>query len=221
MSKDTLIAVFDLDGTITRRDTYVDFLLFCFRCKPLKLLKSPMLVFYFFMYKSGARSNHWLKARFLRLVVGGTKSQELNELAHKFCMLTMRYNIKKDALTEIEQLKDSGYKIVLATASFSFYVENIADQLGIDELLCTTAQVDSEGRLTGEIDGLNCIGEEKAQRLKVLQSERGWGEIDRAYSDDKVDLPLWKMAKTALVVDPKPATKSVAGRCEYQILRWK
>lgn len=221
MSKDVLVAVFDLDGTITRRDTYVHFLLFCLRCKPVRLLKSPMLVVYFCMYKSRMRSNHWLKARFLRLVIGGTGEQELTRLATRFCNLTMQSNIKKDALDEILRLRDSGYKIVLATASFGFYVEEIAKALSVDELLCTTAQVDHAGRLTGEIEGLNCIGEEKARRLEILKSQKGWNSIARAYSDDMVDLPLWKMAKVALVVDPKPATEVVAGQYEYPILLWK
>lgn len=220
MSNDALVAVFDLDGTITRHDTYLHFLLFCFRSRPLRLLKAPMLFVYFFIYKSGMRSNHWLKARFLRLVVGGTKEAELHCLARKFCTLTMQSNVKKGALDEIQWCRDNGYIIVLATASFGFYVKEIAEAMGVDELLCTTAAVDHEGRLTGEIDGFNCIGDEKARRVKNLQSERGWSKIGRAYSDDKVDLPLLIMAETALVIDPKSATEIVADHHGFKIKRW-
>ena len=221
MSANDSVAVFDLDGTITRYDTYVHFLIFCLRSKPLRLLASPMLIVYFGMYKAGIRSNHWLKARFLRLVLGGVGQSELNQLAVSFNALTLRKNIKRGALEEIEKLRKEGYEIVLATASFGFYVKSIADSLGVDHLLCSAAAVDSGGRLTGEIDGLNCIGEEKARRLRVLMVERGWSEIDRAYSDHKVDLPLLEMSRVAVVVDPKPATEAVAGRCGYEILRWK
>lgn len=221
MVKKVQVAVFDLDGTITRHDTYIHFLLTVFRAKPLRLLKSPMLFLYFFMYKSGMRTNHWLKARFLGLVVGGLGKEELQRLSKKFCQITLKGNVKKQALTEIQQLQKNDYKVVLATASFGFYVEELAQALSVDELLCSVAQVDASGCLTGEIDGLNCIGEEKARRVEGLLAKRGWSEVDRAYSDDKVDFPLLKIAKTALVVDPKPATKAVAVQSGFQILSWK
>lgn len=221
MSEVYPIAVFDLDGTITRRDTYVLFLIFCLRSKPSRLLKSPMLVVYFFLYKLGIRSNHWLKARFLRLVLGGVGDREVDELARHFCKITIDSNTKNGALDEMQSLREKGYKIVLATASFGFYVKYIAEVLAVDELLCTAAEVDHKGRLTGEINGLNCIGEEKARRVIELQTKKGWPEIQRVYSDDAVDLPLLKLAQTALIVDPKPATVLVAGQFGYQILRWR
>lgn len=221
MKQDQLVAVFDLDGTITKHDTYVHFLLFCLWSMPVRLLKSPMLVVYLLMYRAGFRTNHWLKARFLGLVVGGVDSEKLEKLSQKFHHRTLQGNIKQAALDEITCLRQQGYKVIIATASFSFYVSKIAESLGADELLCTTADVDEYGRLTGAIAGLNCIGEEKARRVERLLADKGWPDVQRAYSDHKVDLPLLKMSREALVVDPRPATEAVAVQYGYQILHWK
>lgn len=221
MKKEELVAVFDLDGTISKYDTYLLFLFFCLCAMPARLLRSPLLVVYYLMFKAGFRSNHWLKARFLRLVAGGVGRQKLEDLSARFHVRTMQKNIKQGALDELEILRGQGYKIVIATASFSFYVSKIAESLAADELLCTVAEVDSDGCLTGHIQGKNCIGKEKARRVLELLESRGWAHLHRAYSDDKVDFPLLKLARVAYVIDPKPATEIVAGEVGYQILRWK
>ena len=47
----------------------------------------------------------------------------------------------------------------------------------------------------------HCHNEEKMRMLR----ERGWGDIDAAYSDSWADLPLLKAARRPVVVNPKPA----------------
>ncbi len=217
---DQKVAVLDLDGTITRGDTYVQFLLFYLKKKPQRLLRAPILPVYLLMYKLGLRSNHWLKARFLRTVVAGVSSTELALLSSQFVERTMRWEIKPKALQELDELRGEGYLLVLATASFSFYVEGLFAALGMDELLCTVAQLDSNGILTGEIDGKNCIGEEKAKRIHQLLVRRNLNQVHKSYSDSSIDLPMLKMAAVALVVDPGKTTAEIADSLGYQILRW-
>jgi len=214
------VAVFDLDGTITYKDTYVDFLLFCLRKQPLRILRAPALACYVVVYKAGLRTNHWLKVRFLRTVAGGLGGQRLEDLCSEFSQNTIKNNFKPQALAELQRLRESGYALVLATASFDFYVSRLFDALSMDYLVCTVAKRDRAGRITGEIDGKNCIGKEKAERLRILCNEQYWSSIDRAYSDDIVDRPLFELASVALVVDPKPKTEKLASGLGYQLLSW-
>ena len=217
----TRIAIFDLDGTITRSDTYIDFLLYCLRRKPSRLLCLPSLVVYLFVHKLGLRSNHWLKAKYLGAVAGGVSRSQLAQYSEQFVVSTMAKNVKSPALDELTRLREEGYLLVLATASFGFYVRNLADQLGFDEVLCTEALFDSEDKLTGELDGKNCIGSEKANRIKVLMQERGWDTVELGYSDSLVDIPMLEMVRTALVIDPKAATANIAADKGFAILRWR
>ena len=215
------IAVFDLDGTITRKDTYVDFLLFCLKKRPLRILRGGELLVWLFAYKAGFRSNHWLKARFLGTVAAGLGGEKLEKICTEFCNHTVQHNFKPEALRELQQLREQGYLLVLATASFDFYVSKIFNALNMDYLLCTKAAKDDAGLLVGALDGKNCIGAEKARRLKQLCAENHWQSIERAYSDDIVDLPLFQMAAEAFVVDPKPLTESRAAEPGYKILIWR
>ena len=221
MATTTRIAIFDLDGTVTRYDTYVDFLLYCLRQKPLRLLTLPALTSYLLVHKAGFKSNHWLKARYLEAVAGGMTRTELEDLCKLFVARTLAKNIKQPALDELSRLRGEGYTLVLATASFGFYVRSLATELGFDEVLCTEALFDDTDKLTGKLDGENCIGSEKARRISVLSSERGWADIELGYSDSKVDLPMLEMVGRALVIDPKPATEKVAASKGFEVLRWR
>lgn len=215
------IAVFDLDGTITRKDTYVDFLVFCLMKRPSRLLRGGALVVYLIAYKAGLRSNHWLKAKYLGTVAGGLGGEKLDKISTEFCARTVRRNFKPEAIAELKRLKEQGITLVLATASFDFYVNKLFTALDMDYLLCTKAALDDAGTLTGALDGKNCLGAEKANRVQQLCVEKNWQSVERAYSDDIVDLPLFQMASEALVVDPKLATKSRAAALGYQILNWR
>ena len=215
------VAVFDLDGTITYKDTYVEFLIFCLRKRPQRIFRGGALLAYLCAYKCRLRSNHWLKARYLGAIAGGLGGSQLEKLCVEFSELTLRNNIKPGALEEIHRLREQGYILVLATASFEFYVRLVFQALQMDELLCSKAEYDSSGRLTGELDGSNCIGEEKANRVLELLGQLGSPTLERAYSDDKVDLPLFRLCAHALVVDPKAATEKVAAANGFQVLRWK
>jgi len=215
------IAVFDLDGTITRRDTYVDFLLFCLKRNPLRLLYLPALAAYLFIHKAGFKSNHWLKARYLGAIAGGLNRSQLAEYSEQFVAHTMTKNIKSQALKELCRLREEGCVLVLATASFGFYVRGIASELGFDELLCTEALFDREDRLTGKLDGKNCIGPEKASRIRELMKDRAWDTIELGYSDSKVDMPMLEMVGTPLVIDPKAATAKIAADKGFAVLRWR
>ena len=214
------IAVFDLDGTITYKDTYVEFLLLCLKKRPLRVLRGGELVFYLLVHKAGLRSNHWLKAKYLGTVAGGLGGTQLDDIVEEFCMATIEKNIKPLALVEMDKLRSQGYTLVLATASFGFYVERLFATLNMDYLLCSKAMLDTDGKITGSLDGKNCIGDEKASRLKSLMEAQKWSSIERAYSDDLVDLPLFEMADKPLVVDPAGTSAAKAKALEFTVLNW-
>ena len=48
----------------------------------------------------------------------------------------------------------------------------------------------------------HCHHEEKMRMLR----ERGWGDVDAAYSDSSADLPLLRAARRPVVVNPKPGS---------------
>jgi hypothetical protein len=77
-------AIFDLDRTITQRDTYVAFLLKFLLNSPSKVIFSSWLPIAVLMHKIGLRDNTWLKTVFLRSIAGGASKLEIETLSERF-----------------------------------------------------------------------------------------------------------------------------------------
>jgi phosphoserine phosphatase len=56
--------------------------------------------------------------------------------------------------------------VVLASASPELYLASVADELGISGFVGTRLEVGSDGKLTGDYEGANCRGPEKARRVR-------------------------------------------------------
>ena len=61
------VAIFDLDNTITYKDTYLAFLFKLLRDHPLRLFNCVKLPVAVLLYKTGRRDNSWLKETFLQV----------------------------------------------------------------------------------------------------------------------------------------------------------
>src|SRR5216683_2602190 len=77
------VALFDLDGTLTWRDTLVPFLLGFMRRHPQRLLRLWQLPFALYCYWRD-RDRGALKSRVIRMVMGGASRQVLEAWAESF-----------------------------------------------------------------------------------------------------------------------------------------
>lgn len=86
--------------------------------------------------------------------------------------------------------KAAGASIVMVTGSCRALAEPLAQRLGVDAVLCTELKT-AQGILTGEVDGLPCIGQGKLDVMLRFAVEH---EIDLkdsfAYRDDISDRPM-------------------------------
>lgn len=195
-------AVFDLDGTITKTDTYVRFLLFCLRRNPARCVRVPVLGLGWAMHATGLRSNTWLKRYFLRHVVAGVARDVIDLWCEEFVSTVLRNHVRRGALRAIEAHRSAGHTLILTTASFDFYVERLAAALGFHHTLCTRSAWSSAQSLLGTIAGENCHGTEKIRRLEEHFGTRRKDWHVYVYTDHHSDLPLLRWADRAIVVNP-------------------
>ncbi len=197
------IVIFDLDFTITRKDTYLGFLVFFLRRNPSRLARCWFLPMAVLMYKLKLRDNSWLKEAFLTAIAAGTPCDRLNLIVNDFVDMTMSKGLYMDAARRINKHLDDGDYLVLASASFDFYVKKIAQRLNFDTTICTFAEWDENKKLTGKIAGKNCYGQNKRlaidTHLALLNSK---ADIT-VYSDHYSDLPIFDLADKAVVINPK------------------
>lgn len=211
------IAIFDLDGTITHRDTLFPLVLRQLTRRPWRLLRLlgvvPGTVRYLFDRDRGA-----LKQALLRATLRGMTRDELTQVSAEFVRDTIEHRCFRDAFTAIRRHRDAGHHLVLMSASVDFYVPEFGRQLGFDQVISTGAAWNGE-RFDGTLTTPNRRGEEKAICLRALVDERRDGDTF-AYGNSDSDLPHLRIARHGLLVNGSLAARRAAAALGVSTAEW-
>lgn len=192
MGKDT-IAAFDFDGTITTKDTLVDFLVFAFGWPKFLvglIVKSPILI----NYKLGVTPNYRAKESLFAYFWNNTPMSNFNSITQKYATTRLPQILRQEALSKINWHKDQGHKIVILSASLKNWIEPWASSQNI-KVIATEIEI-QKNKLTGKFLTENCYGPEKIKRLLEFYPKRS-NYILYAYGDSKGDKELLKFADLA------------------------
>lgn len=215
------VAVFDLDGTVTRCDTFLRFLVGCLLRSPGRWWVAPALAWAVAMHFAGRRDNAWLKAFFLARIVGRRPVDPVERWADRHVDRVLESALRPGAVAEIARLRAEGVRLVLASASPDIYVPALARRLGFDDVICTRARRDADGRWTGVLDGGNCMGDEKLLRVAGRLAAIGLAmPAAVAYSDHHADLPLLRAAGRAFAVNPTRTLAAAAAAHGIVVVDW-
>lgn len=204
------IAIYDLDRTLTRSPTFTPFLHFAaLRIAPWRLVFSPVWILLMIGYRLGLYNRTRLKRMGMKLMVGRAPLAKLEKVGQAFAAGRIANNgLIPGALQLLEEDRQRGARIVIATAAFGFYAHAFAKALGIEEVVATRW----DGR---DIPGGNCYGEEKKRRVLEWFSAGGIGPGNatlRFVSDSFADAPLLDLAAEPIFVtsSSKQAQKAAA-----------
>jgi HAD superfamily hydrolase (TIGR01490 family) len=177
------IAFFDFDGTITKTDTFVKFVVYATPLPKLifgLILLSPIII----LFKLGFFTNHFAKESSLRFFFSGMKEDEFNKIASKFSIEEIPKYLKQSALDRIEWHKKEGHRLVLVSASIDYWLKPWTESMNM-ELICTKMQT-KDGLMTGWLDGQNCWGTQKVERI-LEKFDKSEFEYSYAYGDSRGD----------------------------------
>ncbi len=212
-----VVAVFDLDGTITQKDTYLAFLL-GFLCRhPWRLLHATWLPFAIMLYWLKLRDNSWLKRAFLGAIVGNALRSDVETWSQLFISRLLTHGLRTSVVEAIQRHRHNGHHLILLTASFDFYAEELGHRLGFDAVICTHS-VWKQGRLKKELGSPNCYGDAKLTRLKeyLFGQRNQWHII--GYSDHHSDAPFMAWVDHPVAVYPTRKLKEIAEKYGYDII---
>jgi len=199
VGKPIVIAAFDFDGTLTRRDTLMPFLArglgwpgFLW----VLLLCSPWLA----AFALRLIPNHVAKQKLLLATLENKTMVEIDDWTNRWLANDFPGQLQSWTMARLAKHKQAGHCCVMVSASPDIYLKRVSQQLGFDALLCTEmALVDS--RLTGLMKTPNCHGEQKVLRLKAWMAGHfgaaADGAVLYAYGDTAGDKPMLRLAQHA------------------------
>lgn len=184
------IAFFDFDGTLTRRDTLIEFIRFSKGTSRL-VLGFLRHAIYLLAFKMKLVSNQAAKEKILQFYFHGTGVEEFNSLCRQFATQRLPQLVRPKAMAEVKKLQNEGYQVVVVSASPENWIREWADSIDV-QLIASQLEV-IDGRITGKLLGRNCYGEEKVRRILEKHSMKDY-EVVYAYGDTRGDLPMLKLA---------------------------
>jgi phosphatidylglycerophosphatase C len=212
------IALFDLDGTLTWRDTLLPFLLGFLRRRPhraLGLWRMPATLMYYWR----DRDRGALKSSVIRMLMQGEQRATLDAWAQTFVAgLKSRQRFRPIALAVLETHRAAGDHLILLSASPDLYVPLIGQLLGFERTLCTELQWRGD-RLDGRLKTPNRRGAEKLRCLKWLREQYRNAPVI-AYGNSASDLDHLREADRALLVNGSSAARRLAAKWQVTVSYW-
>ena len=202
----TVVAAFDVDGTLTVRDCVRPFLELVGGRRRLvaSVLRRPLAS----LAAGVRRDRDAVKEIVVGGVLAGRDVTEVHELGRGFATRVVAEMLRPDTLGRLRWHQERGHRTVLVSASLRPYLEPLGAELAVDAVLCTDAEV-LDGRYTGRLEGPNCRAGEKVVRLQAwLEASGLTGARLWAYGDSRgdremlasADHPVWVEAATVPVV---------------------
>ena len=187
------IAFFDFDGTITTKDTLLEFIKFSngrLRFYIGFAINSPWLI----AFKLKLIPNQTAKERILSWFFRGSDLAAFQKKCDQFASGILPGLIRPKALEEIELLRQKNATIVIVSASPENWIRPWTGSISVK--LIATRLTTKEDILTGRILDRNCHGAEKVRRINEEYQLKDYTSI-YAYGDSSGDRPMLELAHSA------------------------
>jgi HAD superfamily hydrolase (TIGR01490 family) len=214
------LALFDLDGTLTRGDTFRGFVLKLLLARPARWPRAPLLALPIagFILKLIDRGR--LKGSFIHLLFAGMSRAEIDAFARSYATSVLANDMFPEALAALRGHLAAGDHVVLLSASPDLYVHEIGKLLGVHQSTCTEVRWEGD-RLEGHLAGPNRRDKEKARVLALLRAANP-GMPVIAYGNSSPDLDHMRLCEEGVYVnaDRKLAARLAAELPAIRCVQW-
>lgn len=189
------LLVLDLDGTLTKRDSLIDFSLYMLREKrnPRYLIVIILLI----LLKAKVISNIRFKTLYSYLLFKNVYVEHLKSLANDYVASpAFKKNVNNDVIEFIENLGPA--EPIIVSGNYSFLVEAIAPELNI-KLFAAAILGESNGKYNGTITGIIPYGVNKVHVFNEMIEKGKYLKLI-GLGDQESDLPLLRQMDEAYLV---------------------
>ena len=184
------IALFDFDGTITKKDTYTAFLFFA-TSTPRKLIGVALLWPFLLLYKCSFFPGRRLRTMTTFVAFSGVSYKALGAKAKDFSASYIPKVLRPTTIKRFAEHKDKGDRVIIVSAGLDIYLKHWAEEQGA-ELICTELAREGD-RLTGLNVNGDCGGNNKVVLIKT-KIDIAQYQLIYAYGDTKEDLAMLALA---------------------------
>jgi phosphatidylglycerophosphatase C len=213
------LVVFDLDGTLSRHDTLLAYLVGFLRQNPRRWPRILLWVPAMLRFVTGLADRGELKSALMRAALGGCTRAKLDAWTHRYVSELLAGGVFADALAAVARHQNKRDVLVLMSASPDLYVPEIARRLGFAQTICTGVRWQGE-RFDGALTTPNRQGPEKALCFAALR-QRYPGLATVAYADSASDFDHLQLADEAWLVNPSSALLREAERKHFHVAIWR
>ena len=186
------IYAFDFDGTLTTKDTLLEFIRFAKGSGQMFrgfLLFSPLLL----LMKLHLYPNWKAKQQVFSYFFKGMNIDDFNALCTHFAEQN-KHLLRPAGIEKVRQaIEEEQATVLIISASIDNWVRPFFDEIDKKIQVLGTQIETKEGHLTGQFTTKNCYGQEKVNRLTALYPHREAYELI-AFGDSKGDKELLDFA---------------------------
>jgi phosphatidylglycerophosphatase C len=184
------LALFDFDGTITDREMLPAFVRFAVppaRLRVWSWLLAPWVIGYRLGWVSGVS----IRAKIARFGFRGMPVADYRAAGEFFARDVLPSVLRPEAMARIDWHRARGDTVVVVSGAYDVYLAPWCREHGLG-LICSSLEI-LDGRLTGRYAGAQCVGEEKARRVREQYALSSFDAV-HAYGDTPEDAALLALA---------------------------
>ena len=185
------IVAFDFDGTLTTKDTLIEFIRYACGTRAFLfgfLRYAHLLV----LMKLGLYPNWKAKQKVFAHFFEGMKIEEFDGLCQRFAKGN-QHLLRPKGVEAIQQALDEGAEVLIVSASIDNWVKAFFNTKETSLRVVGTQIEIKDGLLTGCFLTKNCYGQEKVNRILALYPNRSEYHLT-AYGDSRGDKELLTFA---------------------------
>jgi len=217
------LALFDLDNTLLNGDSDHGWGMYLAKIGAVDPIQQQQRQDYFYQqYLNGVLDIHEF-CEYQFQILANTPLSTLQQWHSGFMHEVIEPMILNGKAQLLDKHREAGDQVIIITATNDFVTTPIAQRLGVDTILATTAEI-KEGQYTGKVSGTPCFQEGKILRLKQWLSAQGQTVDDSTfagsvfYSDSINDLPLLELVDTPIAVTPDARLRAHAEEFHWEII---
>lgn len=214
-----VVAVFDLDGTLTRRDTLFPYVWHYLARRPWRLARLLRVLPAACRYLFDGHDRGRLKAALLRHALGGESRVAIEAWNERYLPRVIARGLLNDAVHVLEAHTTGGDLLVLMSASVDLYVPALGRRLGFERVISTEVRWNGE-TLDGALASANRRGEEKARCFEALRAQHATARFV-AYGNSGSDLAHLQLADRGVLVNGSRRARREARALGVNCVRWR